>query len=209
MQSGKSSADSYWPGFVDALTNVVIAMIFVVVVLAISLSFAAQMMGKQLAEQYIKEHTEKLAKSAKAQPQTPVAQEAAPPDTTGATTTRIAVAVAPAASAPAAAQVRNTRNRLQLDYAPGAFTLDASAETQLRASLTAQIGGNGAAQQRVELLARGPDLALSDNQRAAYVRLMAVRNTLLDAGFSADRVTVRIDAETAASTPSVFVNFKD
>ena len=30
---GKSGGDSYWPGFVDALTNVVIAMIFVVVVL--------------------------------------------------------------------------------------------------------------------------------------------------------------------------------
>jgi hypothetical protein len=209
MQSGKSSADSYWPGFVDALTNVVIAMIFVVVVLAISLSFAAQMMGKKLAEQYIKEHTEKLAKSSPAPPAMPVSTEAAPPDTSGATTTRIAVAAAPLASAPAPAQVRNNRNRLQLDYAPEAFTLDTTAEAKLRESLATQVGGSGAAQQRVELVARGPDLALSDNQRAAYVRLMAVRNTLLDAGFSAERVVVRIDAETAASTPSVFVVFKD
>ncbi len=208
MQSGKSSADSYWPGFVDALTNVVIAMIFVVVVLAISLSFAAQMMGKKLAEQYIKEHTEKLAKTSPAPPATPVAQEATPPDTSGATTTRIAVAAAPQASSPAPAQVRNNRNRLQLDYAPDAFTLDTSAEAKLRESLNAQVGGS-AAQQRVELVARGPDLALSDNQRAAYVRLMAVRNTLLDLGFSAERVTVRIDTDAPATAPSVFVVFKD
>jgi hypothetical protein len=209
MQSGKSSADSYWPGFVDALTNVVIAMIFVVVVLAISLSFAAQMMGKKLAEQYIKEHTEKLAKSSPAPPATPASTEAAPPDTSGATTTRIAVAAAPLASAPAPAQVRNNRNRLQLDYAPEAFTLDTEAEAKLRESLATQVGGSGAAQQRVELVARGPDLALSDNQRAAYVRLMAVRNTLLDAGFSAERVVVRIDSDTQTATPSVFVVFKD
>ena len=32
MAGGGSGGNSYWPGFVDALTNVVIAMIFVVVV---------------------------------------------------------------------------------------------------------------------------------------------------------------------------------
>ena len=61
---GRAGGDAYWPGFVDALTNVVIAMIFVVVVLAISLTFAAQMMGQKLAERIVKEHLAKAAASA-------------------------------------------------------------------------------------------------------------------------------------------------
>ena len=47
MEGGKTA--NYWPGFVDALTNVVIAMVFVIVVLAIALSFSAQLLAKRMA----------------------------------------------------------------------------------------------------------------------------------------------------------------
>jgi hypothetical protein len=49
MAGGGGKDSNYWPGFVDALTNVVIAMVFVIVVLAISLSFSAQLLAKRMA----------------------------------------------------------------------------------------------------------------------------------------------------------------
>ncbi|OYU73257.1 MAG: hypothetical protein CFE45_37830, partial [Burkholderiales bacterium PBB5] len=189
MASGGSGANAYWPGFVDALTNVVIAMIFVVVVLAISLSFAAQMMGKKLAEKYIQEHKEKLAQAPPAAPPPPQPQLK---ESALEKTTRIAVAGNEAASA-AGGAVRQVRNTLQLDYASSAITLDAAAADRFKAAVAA-LGGN-LAQRRVQIVAAGPGMAISDNQRAAYLRVMAVRNTLLELGVAADHIDVRIDTE--------------
>lgn len=201
MSSGGSGANSYWPGFVDALTNVVIAMVFVIVVLAISLSFAAQMMGKKLAEKYIKEHAEKtaLAAPAKASPpaQAPVAESVLP------AATRIAVAGNERAASSAGGTLRRVRNSLALDFAPGAMTLDTQAEERFRAALAA-LGGEPV-RRRVELVATGPAMQLSDNQRTAYLRVMAVRNALLDQGVKPDRIQVRIDTDTEVASASVNV----
>lgn len=203
MSGGGSGANAYWPGFVDALTNVVIAMIFVVVVLAISLSFAAQMMGKKLAAKYIQEHQ---AKTAQAPPAVPPPQPRLA-ESALVKTTRIAVAGNEAAAAASAAggAVRQVRNTLQLDYAATAITLDAAAADRFKAAVAA-LGGN-LAQRRVQIVAAGPGMAISDNQRAAYLRVMAVRNTLLDLGVTADHIDVRIDTETALPAPQLNVSF--
>jgi len=50
-------------------------------------------------------------------------------------------------------------------------------------------------------------MALSDNQRAAYLRVMAVRNTLLELGLSADHIDVRIDTEVEMPAPRLNVSF--
>ncbi len=202
MASGGSGANAYWPGFVDALTNVVIAMIFVVVVLAISLSFAAQMMGKKLAEKYIQEHKEKTAQAP------PAAAPAAPlqlKESALEKTTRIAVAGNEAPASTAGGAVRQVRNTLQLDYAASAITLDAAAADRFKAAVAA-LGGN-LAQRRVQIVASGPGMAISDNQRAAYLRVMAVRNTLLELGVGADRIDVRIETEVDLPAPRLNVSF--
>jgi uncharacterized SAM-binding protein YcdF (DUF218 family) len=214
---GKSGGDSYWPGFVDALTNVVIAMIFVVVVLAISLSFAAQMMGRKLAQQIIEQQAQQAPAAASAatavaradpSPPEPAVPDAptpsAPPTATAPLPriTRIAVA-APATPAPAAVAVTGATSRLQLDYEKTALDLDDRA----RAALKDALSGLGPLQERrVSLVAVGPDPTLSDNQRAAFVRLMAVRNVLIEQGFDAGRIEVRVDTTQAAPVSSVIVN---
>ncbi len=204
MSGGGSGANAYWPGFVDALTNVVIAMIFVVVVLAISLSFAAQLMGKRIAEKFIQEHQ---AKAAQASPATPPpatpAPQAAPSVLTK--TTRIAVAGNETPALAAGGAVRQVRNTLQLDYAASAITLDAAAADRFKAAVAA-LGGN-LAQRRVQIVAGGPGMAISDNQRAAYLRVMAVRNTLLELGVGADHIDVRIDTDTALPGPQLNISF--
>lgn len=217
---GKSGGDSYWPGFVDALTNVVIAMIFVVVVLAISLTFAAQMMGKKLAEQYISQYKQQQAArqpdpAASAQATAAAgAPGASPPGaeprlqaSTLQGVTRIAVAAPAQASAPARVAVKPTVNRLQLDYEATALELDPKAQDQLRA-VVGQLGADRA-QRRVRLVATGPDPQLSDNQRAAYVRLLAVRNLLIEQGFAPEHLQVQIDTQTASASPSVWVSFEN
>jgi|JI10StandDraft_1071094.scaffolds.fasta_scaffold308859_2 hypothetical protein len=204
MSGGGSGANAYWPGFVDALTNVVIAMIFVVVVLAISLSFAAQMMGKKLAEKLIEEHKAKVAQAppAPAVPAQLPAQESAL-----ARTTRIAVVGNEApASAPATA-VRQVRNTLQLDYAAAAITLDPAAADRFKAAV-AGLGGS-LAQRRVQIVAGGPGMSISDNQRAAYLRVMAVRNMLLELGLAADRIDVRIDTDVELPAPRLNIAFTE
>ena len=203
MSGGKSSAGEYWPGFVDALTNVVIAMIFVVVVLAISLSFAAQQMGKKLADEYIKKlQATQPTTSAAAAPAAPAAEDVVAPHTVQRADVRIAVAAPPKAASAATAAVRHKGGKLQLDYAPDAFVLDVASQTRLRESLalTAPPG-----KVRLELVAVGPDIGLSDNQRAAYVRLMAVRNALIEAGYAAEQISVRVDSAQSPANASVFV----
>lgn len=208
MSGGGSGANSYWPGFVDALTNVVIAMIFVVVVLAISLSFAAQMMGKKLAEKYIQEHKNQAAQAAPAAPAAAPALTAPLPESALRNVTRIAVAGnEAAASAPAGGTLRQVRNTLQLDYAPQALTLDAAAAERFKAAVAA-LGGD-LAQRRAQIVAAGPAMALSDNQRAAYLRVMAVRNQLLELGIAPAHIEVRIETEVDAPAARVNVSFSD
>ena len=201
MSGGGSGANAYWPGFVDALTNVVIAMIFVVVVLAISLSFAAQMMGKKLAERLIAEHKATVAQAPPGAPPPPQLQTA---ESALVNTTRIAVAGNETpASAPAAA-MRQVRNTLQLDYAASAITLDAAAADRFKAAVAAL---GPLAQRRVEVAAGGPDMAISDNQRAAYLRVMALRNLLLELGVQPDRIDVRIDTTLDLPGPRLNISF--
>lgn len=197
--SGKGDANSYWPGFVDALTNVVIAMIFVVVVLAISLSFAAQLMAKKMAEQYIQEHNKKSDKDA--QPAPPPE----PPDAGIKLNQRIAVAGNEKPVAPKPSQLKSQGNVLQLDYAPGAVTLDAAATGELKKALAARAADM--ASLRVQLVASGPDMAFTDNQRAAFLRVMEVRNALIDAGFGADRIEMNVDTQRDARAPAVNLRF--
>jgi len=201
MEGGKTA--NYWPGFVDALTNVVIAMVFVIVVLAIALSFAAQLMGKRIAEQMVKQHTAAAAASAAAaQAHTPV-QEAVPRSELPGRT-HITVRGNEGAASAAGGHLRNIGNLLQLDFADAALTLDSAAAQRLRDALAA--GKAAAPQARVQIVAIGPALELTENQRSAYVRVMAVRNELLDQGYAASRIGVRIDTASKAAHPAVTIS---
>lgn len=206
MEGGKTA--NYWPGFVDALTNVVIAMVFVIVVLAIALSFAAQLMGKRIAAETIKKYEAAASANANGTASTPPAAppvpRTGPPPSTLPTRTTIAVQGNESAASAAGGTVRATPNLLQLDFADTALTLDEAAAQKLREALAP--ARPQAAQSRVQVVAVGPALQLSENQRAAYIRVMAVRNELLDQGFAADHIGVRIDTASTATRSSVTIS---
>ena len=215
MESGKGGGNSYWPGFVDALTNVIIAMIFVVVVLAIALSFAAQLMGKRVADKMISEYKAAAAASAaSAAAAGPQAQAAAgspevPPVPESKLLGRTVINVKgnEAASAAKSPQLTPARNVLQLKYVPGAITLDEAAIKALGEAVKAL--PDSARDKPVVLVATGPSMVLSDNQRNAFMRLMDVRNALIAQGYPATSITTRIDANSDTATPMVSVAFTE
>lgn len=213
MESGKGGGNSYWPGFVDALTNVIIAMIFVVVVLAIALSFAAQLMGKRVADKMISEYKAAAAASAAsaaaAGPQAGAASPEVPPVPESKLVGRTVINVKgnEAASAPKSPQITPARNVLQLKYVPGAITLDEAAMKALGEAIKAM--PESARDKPVVLVATGPSMVLSDNQRSAFMRLMDVRNALIAQGYPATSISTRIDANSNATTPMVSVAFTE
>lgn len=217
--SGGSGSGEYWPGFVDALTNVVIAMVFVIVVLAIALSFAMQMVASRMAAKVSELQQAQTALSAAA---------AASAASTGAPARgglssdtplsapadgRIRIAVAGNESAQTArpAKVQAAARSLVLEYEQGALTLDDAALRSLQQALgpvKAALDGAGAAA-RVSLVATGPAMELSDNQRSAFVRVMAVRNQLLDQGFAPERIVTRIDPTGPGDKPRVALTLEE
>ncbi len=224
MSSGGGGTSEYWPGFVDALTNVVIAMVFVIVVLAIALSFSMQMLAQRMATKVaeLQQAVATANAAAASQPAlappveaaAPVAVAPPPIDTPlpAPVPSRLRIAVAGnerAASAPAA-RVTPAATSLVLDYAPGALTLDEGAAKALvqalpplRESLV-----QGPAGSRIALVASGPSMDLSDNQRAAFIRLMAVRNALLEQGVEAGRIVTRIDPKIGGDAPRIAVTLE-
>jgi len=209
---GKGGGGDFWPGFVDALTNVVIAMVFVIVVLAIALSFSAQMLAKRMAAKIAEQQAE-LGKARQVviapAAETERLQSSAPlVDTKAPQRTRIAVAgneAALAASA-ASAKLKPVEHYLQLDFAPGALTVDATAAKALGdalAPLTQRL--TESPRLRLEVVAIGPEIHLSENQRAAFIRAMAVRNELLGQGIAGDRIVTRIDMNASAPAAAVAV----
>jgi hypothetical protein len=52
-------------------------------------------------------------------------------------------------------------------------------------------------------------MELSDNQRAAFLRLMAVRNQLLEQGVPAARIATRLDPQGPGDMPRVVVTLEE
>lgn len=195
MSGGGSGGNSYWPGFVDALTNVVIAMIFVVVVLAISLSFAAQMMAKKMAAEIVAKASATTTVSAAAQ------SGAAVPESNLGQRTRIPVAGPQQEQIVEGGKLSAPKNILQLDFEPTAVAMDDTATEALKMALA-----GAARSSAVSLVATGPAMGITTNQRSAYLRVLSVRNVLLQLGFEKDKLQMRIETAVEAPSPSVNIS---
>jgi hypothetical protein len=213
MEGGRNT--NYWPGFVDALTNVVIAMVFVIIVLALSLSFSAQLLAKRMA-----------ARIAELERQGQATQVVtAPPSTRPNPATASLAPQQPAAPAPARIEVRGNEGSapakggtmraatraLLLEFQPTALTLDDAAAQQLGKSLDAITNRlrDSPPGTRIMLVASGPEMALSDNQRAGFIRTMAVRNALLQKGIPGNRIGSRFDLKASPARPTVSIALEE
>ena len=206
VSGGSESSSEYWPGFVDALTNVVIAMIFVIVVIAISLSFAMQMIVTRAAESVSQ------AEAAKSRAEATLAEMTAA--VASARTTIIApggealrTTMIPRDAEANDVAVNSELTRITVLFPSHALLLDPDTSARIGTAARPLLTALQAAGQRgtVALTARGPSMQLSDNQRAAYIRLMAVRSSLVAAGLSGDRISIHIDTASAETEDSVII----
>lgn len=226
MEGGKNT--NYWPGFVDALTNVVIAMVFVIIVLALSLSFSAQLLAKRMAARI--NELEQQGKStqvmpdrpatpvmpvAPSTPATPEPKQAtanlAPADSGIPGKIRIDVRGNEGTAKPQGGKVRVAARFLLLEFQPSALTLDEAADKQLAQSLDQIVSRLQDAPKnvRVMLVASGPDMALSDNQRSGFIRTMAVRNALLQKGIPGTRIGTRFDLTASVARPTISIGIEE
>lgn len=247
---GKSSGGDYWPGFVDALTNVVIAMVFVIVVLAIAMSYSAQKAAKKMAAKIIEQQEQaglaKVAVPDIAPPAPTVALKpgvaagtvpGAAPESKAAPSTQAAPAAdagptvdagipvkttipvkgkeadppKPAEpNAPQPVNIKRAERFLQLEYEATALTLDDEAIKKLESGVKPMLDALKAnPSAKLTLVAVGPEMFLSESQRAAYVRVMSVRNQLLTWGVAPGRILTRIDKDARAPKSAVALRLEN
>ena len=217
MAGGSSgSSGDYWPGFVDALTNVVIAMVFVIVVLAIALSFALQLVARKMSDRVSQlEQQNQAAVTALAKAQESSKQIVSESNTRAnhqlnaiiPVESRIKVEDAGSLQTRVKVRLRSVQDQIRLDFADDAFTMNAQAVEKMNEAASEYVEALAKDPQHlhIQLSAQGPQMYLSENKRNAYVRVMDVRNHLLEKGVRADQIEPRIDADAASDHPVIFL----
>jgi outer membrane protein OmpA-like peptidoglycan-associated protein len=211
MEGGQQGA-GFWPAYVDALTNVIIALVFVVVVLAVSLSFSAQMAAKKVVAKITAAQAQKAVANANATaaPGHGSVVQASTQDAVATTQekTTISVQEGQKASAPKVEKISVAQYYFNIEYPAASLLLDAEAEKQLVAvvgRLKKRLGDapDGA---QITLVASGPQIELSENQRAGYIRAMAIRNLLIEQGIAANRISTRFNLQARPSLATISVD---
>ena len=217
MAGGTGKETNYWPGFVDALANVVVTMIFVIVVFTIALLYFSQNKVKEALANAKQSVVEAPPTPAVAELQKRVAelqrendalrrQVQAPPRSNPApqsgSVPRADVKVNEAAPAPgpapAQARIQGSASSVQIVFPAGTFEMDAAAIARLEAAFAsiaekARTGG-------IELVSIAEIGPYSEGRRLSYYRNLALRNWLIERGIPAARIRMRIaDVDTGRS----------
>jgi hypothetical protein len=187
---------NYWPGFVDALTNTVIAMIFLVIVLTIALSAFINLVVRQRTEKLVQQH---MGTVTTAQPVSALEPPPEPRTQTKAASAKKSLVVGEVlvqqASSPkdrpAVSEVDAASAALVIKYSGNAVELDEKSALDLDGIV--QRSGLSMTQVRAEIVVRGPEIFLSENQRSGFFRAMSARNYLMRKGVSASNVTIRFE----------------
>jgi hypothetical protein len=224
---------NYWPGFVDALSNMVLAMVFIMLVLSLAVAMYSVLATRAVAQRLAPEAAVGAAagaggtagESALVQvPQSPSVRDTRRPSEVGlgagakaaAPTGPLAAARVDVKQGAAPAQVPSASGRVHAGLArPNVVVVTfegmavAMSEEGTRSfdeavqPMAAWIKSGHA-----ELVASAPAGYLTDNQQLSFYRLMAVRNLLLAKGMAPGRIQVRVsDAPLAGDLGIVRVSF--
>lgn len=212
---GTGKETNYWPGFVDALANVVVTMIFVIVVFTIALLYFSQNKVKEAlaAAQKVAVQTPPVPTPTPApvvaELQKRVAELQKENDTLkrqiqvtaggagspqGGAVPRSEIKVAesapPPGPPPAQARIQGTQSAVQIVFPTGAIEMDAAALSRLEAAfagIAEQARASG-----VELVGIAEVGPYSEGRRLSYYRNLALRNWLIEKGIPAARIRMRI-----------------
>lgn len=200
---GSSREQNFWPGFVDALTNLVLVLVFVVVVFTFALFYFAS----QLAKQKISEAQAQCNQAALSR--APLTSELFAPHGSrvigerhdgradasvagGASILSRSVEISRDASQASPdkdlpVQVSGKGGAVVVSFAPGVTDLSIKEKDAIDRAL-----GRVNPSLYYELTAQPVELSPSEGRRLAYYRIATIRNHLVDGGVSPDHITMLI-----------------
>ena len=194
MAAKHNDETSFWPGYVDAIINVVLNILFLVGTFAVALATSSSSQKNEKAEkaQAVQEITQAIEPMAKLPDIVSVAKAPV-----------IEIEKANDALKPVRWTVRQRPEQVSLvkiDFDPRALVLKESERLQLAALFKEQ--GAQLAAQRWSLWCV-TDATGSDGSRLAYLRAMAVRQALLQAGVVPEQIDMRIFGGGKTDEPSI------
>jgi len=210
IESNNDGSDIFWPGYVDAVTNLVLNLLFLLTIMTVAVFMFAMELGRQnqstgAARQEATTATEQAKAAepevealrqqvAELKREVQVANELLTPQR-----------VLPASSAVAAPQQSVDRatpsgGGLLVRYTDDAVTLTAAEADKLRASLATIVASGGA---RIDVVVPA---GFSEAKRMGFYRAMAVRNLLLEMKLPPGRIEVSVrDGKASADASQVRV----
>lgn len=232
MADGSRDSDTFWPGYVDAISNLVLSLLFIVAILTIAVFMFAMELGRRqviLQHKTVEQTTRKVAAAGSRPPReaTPAEQKAALEAQIR--TLRQEMKVLRAASAKLSARRENEGGArtppktltasekasapekvLQgIQPRPGGivivFAADAVALTSNEAGKAKEALGviRDAGAASIEVLV---PTGFSEVKRLAFYRAMAVRNLLIELGIASDRIEVGLtEVQSGGDSARVFV----
>jgi hypothetical protein len=228
--SGGEQTENHWPGYVDALTTMLMVLTFVMMILGVAVFAMSQNVSRILIESIarasnlgppiegvpVQELVDRiLDKLRRHPPRPPIERGSEATQERGlydpgageggapqsARLTSQAAAAKPGDPVPVRAGTAGTG--LILEFQSRATRLDEAAEKRLETLLAASAAFRDAARVDVRAVVDRSGGGVSDARRVAYYRAMLVRGALIKAGVPADRVRLRLDEDTVESNPDV------
>ena len=194
MDSGQEQ--NYWPGFVDALSNVVLTLVFVLVVFVFALSMSATQVTQKMEEIVRVEKAQKAAQAAQAAQAAPQVNTASgKSDSTALSAQQNGIEIVSETKQEAkksdrgAVNVAAKANEIMLSYPLAVLDLDDKSSTSLTKTLSEtkdKVGTN----YTVLLQSIPGEEPYSVAQRLAYYRAIKIRNYLIEKGI-ATSTTIR------------------
>jgi hypothetical protein len=210
LENNNDGSDIFWPGYVDAVTNLVLNLLFLLTIMTVAVFMFAMELGRQnqstgdarneaqtaseqakAAEPEVKVEVEALRKQvAELKREVRVANELLTPQK-----------ILPASSAVATPQksvdqATPSGGGLLVRYTDDAVTLTAAEADKLRAGLAPIVASGGA---RIDVVVPS---GFSEAKRMGFYRAMAVRNLLIEMKLPAKRIEVSVRDGKAASDAS-------
>lgn len=226
MAGGSTSSreQNFWPGFVDALTNVVLVMVFVVVVFAIVMFGGMFKLAKSQIHIQVEKRLEEEAERATSQTalaKFDAASQRARADRLEEENRKLLAALQASRPVPIGGQPAPARGTqlnvpavtisgqtpsITVSYALGVTTM----EKKLLESLDAAISGfDGAVNWEVSLRARMSEVSPSEARRLAFYRIAVLRDHLVSKGVRPERIeTIILDEPGRDGRSSVTIQLR-
>lgn len=196
MAGGGDKEQNYWPGFVDALSNVVLTLIFVLVVFVFALALVANKAKnavEQIVEQRVQEERQKMAAQTTAVSSNSKggASDSTALEEDSGGLELVAKGDEKKLANRGVVKVNSSVNEITLSYPQFVLELDDASMERLRGVLGDHAHIKSAT--RVEIRSYVGGEAFSLAQRLAYYRAIKIRNMLIEGGFvEASRLSSRI-----------------